>query len=187
MKKSTKIISIAFILIWIIPILGYFNIGLIPAIIFFIGFFGGFMFWVFSPAYASWKSIRWPYFLTLALFVVHRIDEERSGFFEELTKFTNVEYPDTITVQGVLIALCSLFWLLSPLFIMKNKWYGYFGAWTVFFAMGVSELAHFVFPIFTPEPYGYFPGMITVVPLAPVAWWGMWRLWFAKKSKSNEE
>ena len=41
---------------------------------------------------------------------------------------------------------------------------------------GVIELAHFIFPFFAPEPYGYFPGMVTLVPLAPVAWLGMWRL-----------
>ncbi len=52
----------------------------------------------------------------------------------------------------------------------------YYLAWTFFTSMGVIELAHFIFPFFTPEPYGYFPGMVTVVPLAPVAWFGMWRL-----------
>lgn len=45
-----------------------------------------------------------------------------------------------------------------------------------FTAMGVTELAHFAFPLFVAEPNGYFPGMASVVVLAPVAWWGMWRL-----------
>jgi len=42
--------------------------------------------------------------------------------------------------------------------------------------MGITELAHFVFPSFTNKAYGYFPGMASVVLLAPVAWWGMYRL-----------
>jgi len=164
-------------MILVIPVLGYLNIGLIPALIFLVGFLGGYILWVLSPSQPEWKSIKWPYIATMIFFAIHRVDEQVSGFFEELEKITGVPYPDSITVHGILITLFSLLWLLSPLFIMKKKWYGYLGAWTVFFAMGVSELAHFVFPIFTPGPYGYFPGMITVIPLAPVAWWGMWSMW----------
>lgn len=37
--------------------------------------------------------------------------------------------------------------------------------------MGVIELAHFVFPLFGGRPYGYFPGIMSVVPLARAAWW----------------
>ncbi len=180
MKKSPDKIVVAFVLILVIPVLGYLNIGLIPAYIFLVGFFGGFILWLSSTSETAWESIKWPYFLTMALFAIHRVDEQVSGFFDEMEKLTGVPYPDTVTVEGVLITFFSLFWLLSPLFIIKKKWYGYLGAWTVFAAMGVSELAHFVFPLFTPGPYGYFPGMITVVPLAPVAWWGMWRLWHPK-------
>jgi hypothetical protein len=49
-------------------------------------------------------------------------------------------------------------------------------AWTFFTSMGITELAHFLLPLLTTEPYGYFPGMASVVVLAPLAWWGMWRL-----------
>ncbi|WP_220466405.1 hypothetical protein [Dyadobacter psychrotolerans] len=43
-------------------------------------------------------------------------------------------------------------------------------------SMGITELAHFVLPLLTKEPYGYFPGMTRVIVLAPLAWWGMYRL-----------
>ena len=49
-------------------------------------------------------------------------------------------------------------------------------AWTLFASMGLTELAHFIMPLLANEPYGYFPGMASVVILAPLAWWGMWRL-----------
>jgi hypothetical protein len=53
---------------------------------------------------------------------------------------------------------------------------GYYLAWTFFASLGITELAHFVLPLFSEQPYGYFPGMATVVLLAPSAWWGMVRL-----------
>lgn len=174
--KTKRNVRIGFLLIWIIPVLGYLTIGMLPAFIFAVGFLGGYLCWLFVRRKPDWNTLRWPYIATMLLFSVHRVDEEISGFFDELTKFTGVEYPDSVTVAGVLIAVCSLIWLLSPLFVIRKRWYGYLGAWTVFFAMGVSELAHFAFPLFSPEPYGYFPGMMTVIPLAPAAWWGMWRL-----------
>lgn len=186
MNKTLNQVLITFTAVWVIPILGYLNIGLIPAIIFLVGFLGGFIMWLIFPMNASWKSVRIPYLLTLFLFVIHRIDEQVSGFFVELTKITGVEYPDTVTVEGVLITVFSLLWFLSPLLIRKRIAFGYYGAWSLFMAMGVSELAHFIFPFFTDEPYGYFPGMITVIPLAPVAWWGMYRLIKANNTKFDE-
>ncbi|WP_206110744.1 hypothetical protein [Pannonibacter phragmitetus] len=54
--------------------------------------------------------------------------------------------------------------------------FGHYLAWTFFVSMGVIELAHFVFPLFGGRSYGYFPGMATVVLLAPVAWWGIYRM-----------
>ena len=59
---------------------------------------------------------------------------------------------------------------------MTGIQFGNYLTWTFFTAMGVTELAHFIFPFFTKEPYGYFPGMASVFFLAPVAWWGIYRL-----------
>jgi hypothetical protein len=39
--------------------------------------------------------------------------------------------------------------------------------------MGITELAHFIFPVLVNEPYGYFPGMASVLVLAPRTWWGI--------------
>jgi len=46
-------------------------------------------------------------------------------------------------------------------------------AWSLFASMGITELAHFFLPFMTTDPYGYFPGMASVIVLAPLAWWGM--------------
>lgn len=67
-------------------------------------------------------------------------------------------------------------WLLIPWLVSRQIEFGYFLVWSFFVSMGVTEHAHFVFPFLADEPPEYFPGMASVVVLAPVAWWGMRRL-----------
>ncbi len=159
-----------------IPVLGYLSIGAAPGIIFLVGFGAGLVMFLNVPTRPSWDRIKVPYYLTLGLFVIHRIDEQLFGFFDALTEVTGVAYPSITYPPGFMLGLLSFAWLLSPLLIKKGYSFGYYGAWSVFCAMGLSELAHFIFPFMTPEPYGFFPGMLTVIPLAPAAWWGMSRL-----------
>lgn len=69
-----------------------------------------------------------------------------------------------------------------PFLVIHRVAFGYYLAWTAFAAMGITELAHFlIFPFLRGEPYSYFPGMASVILLAPVAWWGMLRLWTAPR------
>lgn len=79
----------------------------------------------------------------------------------------------------MIIALLILpvsIWLATPFLIKRGYDFGYYLGWTFFASTGVTELAHFGLPMLTNEPYGYFPGMASVFVLAPLAWWGMWRL-----------
>lgn len=178
--KSLPIILVAFLFSVTIAALGYITIGFLPSLIWLIGFLGGFIVWLVMPARASWASIKAPYFLTLILFFIHRfIDEQFFGFFEALERITGVPFPDPAEMPVLYVVISVLFiaWMLSPILVKYGHPLGYYGAWSLFFVAGVAELAHFVFPFFTPEPYGYFPGMLTVVFLAPVGWWGMWRLY----------
>lgn len=183
MKKSLQVVLVALLFSITISALGYISIGLLPSLIWLIGFLGGFIVWLIMPARASWASIKVPYFVTLVLLLIHRfIDEQFFGFFEELEKITGVPFP-TAADEPLLYGMTSvlfLVWLFSPILVKYGHPLGYYGAWSFFFVAGVAELAHFIFPLFTPEPYGYFPGMLTVVFLAPVAWWGMWRLYRKK-------
>ncbi|HWK55768.1 MAG TPA: hypothetical protein VNQ80_00440 [Parapedobacter sp.] len=80
---------------------------------------------------------------------------------------------------GIVVGLVALpvgAWLAVPTLIKCGREIGYYSIWTLFVSMGVAELAHFVFPFLTDEPYGYFPGMLSVVVLAPLGWWGIYRL-----------
>ena len=156
--------------------LGYAALGLLPAFIFTFGYAGGFLIWVFAKNETPFRKIVLPYFVTLALFIVHKIEEREMGFFPALSKLTGVPVPDPTSIQAVLLYAIACVWLLIPLLIWKRSMFGYYLAWTFFASMGVTELAHFVLPLLRHEPYGYFPGMWSVIGLAPAAWWGMYKL-----------
>jgi hypothetical protein len=124
------------------------------------------------------KVVRWPYFISLVLFALHRAEEYFAGFFDALAAITGVAKPEISSPPVVLLVLLSVgAWLLVP-FLMGRTRFGTYLAWTFFSALGITELAHIVvFPILVGQPFGYFPGMASVFVLAPFAWWGLFRLW----------
>lgn len=119
-----------------------------------------------------------PYWLTLAAFFLHKVEENRTQFFVAVSdRITGTPAPEvTLPLLLSLLVLPVGAWLTLPWLIKRGDAFGYFLAWTFFASMGVTELAHFGLPVLAREPYGYFPGMASVVVLAPLAWWGMWRL-----------
>ena len=180
MKKKPLTIVLASILTLAILVLGYVLLGIWPTFLFAFGFVGGLVLWLAFQTDTPFASIKIPYFLTLGLFIVHKWEERYMDFFPELSKITGVPVPDTNSIGVYLLYAAAGAWLLIPLLVARGKEFGYYLAWTFFTSMGVIELAHFVFPFFTGMPYTYFPGMASVVVLAPAAWWGMYRLY--KKS-----
>ncbi len=179
-RKSVTIISA--VLFSVIAIyLGYAALGIIPAFIFTFGYAGGFLIWLFVEKEVSFKRIAAPYFVTLSLFVVHKIEERKMDFFPALSELTGVPVPEATSWQALSLYTIAFAWLLIPLLIYKRFLFGYYLAWTFFASMGITELAHFVFPFFRDESYGYFPGMWSVILLAPAAWWGMYKLITAQK------
>lgn len=176
MKKQSSTILIALLFTLAVIILGYVLLGLLPMFLFAFGFLGGFILWIWVPTNASFTSIKVPFFLTLALFVLHKFEERYMDFFPRLSEITGIPVPETDSLFVYLLYAFAGAWLLIP-YLMKHHYsFGYYLAWTFFTAMGVTELAHFFFPFFTAGPYSYFPGMASVLPLAPAAWWGLWYL-----------
>jgi hypothetical protein len=157
-------------------LLGYAALGIVPAFVFTFGYLGGLLIWLFVTYETPFKNISLPYFVTLALFLVHKIEEREKDFFPALSELTGVPVPDSTSWQAILLYAIAGFWLLIPLLLWKRYKFGYYLAWTFFASMGITELAHFAFPLFRDQPYSYFPGMWSVIPLAPATWWGMWRL-----------
>ena len=178
MTSNPTTVTAAFLFTVAVLVLGYTAFGFRTMLIFTSGFLGGFVLWLVFPIIPSFIAIRTPYFLALALFALHRIEEFSMGFFERLAEITGIVTPEAASWQVILLVLLSVgAWLLMPVLVSRGYSFGTYLAWTLFAAMGITELAHFiVFPWFTPEPFAYFPGMASVVLLAPVAWWGMWRL-----------
>ena len=175
-KKEPTTIILAGAFTAIALMLGYTALGIWPAFIFTFGYLGGLIIWLFKPIRATFRQIGIPYFLTLALFIVHKIEERERDFFPALAELTGVPVPDATSLPAILLYGIAGIWLLIPLLVWNQYAFGYYLAWTFFTAMGITELAHFIFPLFKEQPYGYFPGMWSVIPLAPAAWWGMWKL-----------
>lgn len=176
MKKQPLTIFTALAFTVGILLLGYIMLGLLPMILFAFGFLGGFILWLLVPTNASWASIKVPYFLAFAFFVLHKLEERYLDFFPALSEITGVPVPDTSSVLVYVLYAAAATWLLIPYLVKRSNGFGYYLAWTFFTAMGVTELAHFVLPFFLEGPYGYFPGMVSVVLLAPAGWWGLRRL-----------
>ena len=167
---------------------GYLSFGLWTTIIFASGFLGGFIIWLFvrsTPPFADFKK---PYWLTFIFFILlHRVEEYMMKFQEELSGITGNPVPDIKSPALIILVLASVgAWLFAPVLIKRSYAFGYYLAWTFFAAMGITELAHFIFPLLRGGSYGYFPGMASVVVLAPTAWWGMYRLSGLKRIKNQK-
>jgi len=185
MKKQTSTIIFALLFSFVIPVIGYIYLGWLIAFLFFIGYFGGFMVWLILPQNSSWSLIKTPFLFTLSVFLLlHKVEESRLKFFEVVSdKITGIPVPEItpLLIIGLLIIPVGV-WIAAPMLIKRGYAFGYYLAWTFFISMGVVELAHFFLPLLTKDPYGYFPGMASVIVLAPLAWWGMYRL---SRNKSN--
>lgn len=156
--------------------LGYVLLGWLPTFLFAFGFLGGLVAWLLLPSRGSFDAIRLPYYGALAGFVVHKLEERYLGFFPALSSITDVPVPEDGSFLAVLLYAFAGAWLLIPFLVRRGYAFGHYLAFTFFVSMGVTELAHFVLPLLRPQPYGYFPGMASVVVLAPIAWVGIWRL-----------
>lgn len=157
-------------------IVGYLLLGPLPASLFAAGYLGGLLLWLTVPTKAAYKEIRGPYFLTLLLFVAHKVEERYFGFFPALSEITGVSPSPDMILAKLLYGLAGA-WLMIPVLLKANHPFGFYLAWTFFTSMGVTELAHFVFPFIAPGPLRYFPGLITATLLVPAGFWGLHRLW----------
>jgi hypothetical protein len=177
MTQKATTISIAFLFTLLILTLGYIAFGGITMLIFTSGFLGGFILWLIFPNAISFSNIKTLFWLTFFLFLVHRIEEKVTGFFPALSQITGVPVPKVTSPSVILLVLTSVgAWLCVPYLMNRKSAFGKYLLWTFFAAMGITELAHFIFPFFTETAYNYFSGMASVFVLAPVAWVGIYRV-----------
>ncbi|MEQ1776707.1 MAG: hypothetical protein ABL891_23220, partial [Burkholderiales bacterium] len=112
---SASIVITAVFFTLAVLILGYVLLGLLPMFLFAFGFLGGLILWLIVPTDASFRSIRAPYFVTLAFFVVHKLEERFLGFFPALSEITGVPMPESGTFLAILLYAFAGTWLLIPL------------------------------------------------------------------------
>lgn len=176
-KRRCKIITaLAIAFTAVLISLGYILLRLVPMTLFALGFFIGFIMWLANREHQPFSSFRLPFYVTPGLFILHKIEERYLDSFPELSKITGVPMPDTGSIYVLILYLFAAAWLLIPILTSREVEFGYFFAWTFFASMGVVEVAHFAFPLFTGKNYGYFPGMASATLLVPAAWWGIVRL-----------
>lgn len=177
-KRSKFIVAAALLVTIDTLLLGYLAFGFLTSLIFSSGFLGGFLLWYFVRSETPYKKLKYPYFACLALFLIHRVEEKYLGFFAFLADVTGVRTPEVLSWQVIALVVISVgSWLSIPFFLRAGHEFGYYFVWTFFAAMGITELAHWlVFPFVLDHPFHYVPGMISVLPLAPFAWVGMYRL-----------
>lgn len=177
-NKSRANISAAAILTALVLSSSFLSLGLWTMVIISAGFVGGFFLWLGFKSKASYYDLKWPFIFTFFAFVIHRVEEKVSGFFERLSEITDVSTPEILSVPVILMVATSVgSWLSIPYLLKRDSEFGRYLVWTFFTSMGLTELAHiFVFPFILREPFSYFPGMASVFLLAPLAWWGLWTI-----------
>jgi hypothetical protein len=142
-----------------VPALGYLSFGPVPALLFLTGYFGGFILWLTIRNTAPFSSIKILYWITFLLFILHRVEEKVSGFFDVLAEMTGVPKPEIVSLPIILLLITSIgAWLLGPLLASKSKPLGSYLVWTFFASMGITELAHFDFPYFAMSLMDIFRG-----------------------------
>ncbi len=127
----------------------YFSFGIWTTLIFTSGFLGGLILWIATPNRSvSFSAIKAPYFLTFAVFIfLHKVEENIFKFQFELSKITGTPVPEVTSPALILLLVLSVGgWLLVPILTKRGYRFGYYLAWTFFSAMGITELAHFIFP-----------------------------------------
>lgn len=177
-SRGAILVAAALATALLVPALGAIYLGWFYAVLFLVGYLGGFALWIVARSQASLADIILPYLLTLFAFGLHKKEENHTRFFEAVSdQITGRPLPeDTIGLYVSLLIIPLGLWLIAPFLMKRGLEFGRFLAWTFFASMGFTELAHFVMPILAGTAYGYFPGMGTAALLVPLGFWGMWRL-----------
>ncbi len=175
-RRDPATVAVAAFLALLIPACGYVYLGGLVAALFLVGYVGGLLAWLKIPTRATWAMFRWPYWAALSSFLLlHKVEENRTEFFRVLgEKITGVPVPQVTfpLILGLLVLPLGA-WILIPFLMRRGSALGHYLAWTFMASMGLTEAAHFIFPLLTGEPYAYFPGMWSAAVIVPIGWWGM--------------
>lgn len=99
--------------------LGYVMLGTGPALLFALGYFGGLIAWLATRNRRAGKPIRWPFIVTLLLFVLHKYEERNTDFFGALSSITGVPVPESPVFIMLLYGVAGA-WLLVPFLVKRG-------------------------------------------------------------------
>jgi len=168
----------------LIILVGYLAAGPVIGLTFTGGFIFGFFVWLARPQHATFRAIKAPYLLVILGYAVHRTEEEIGDFLPQLEELQGSEMVEVTSFWSLTLVALSVIWFLAPLLMRRGHSFGHFAAWSVFIGFGVLEFAHYLFPFFDGDGgYSYYGGMWTVPLVAPIGWWGMWRLWVVPRNR----
>ena len=117
-----------------------------------------------------------PYLLTLALFLLHILEEELFDFAGRIAAVLHVHWTQHDFLL-VIVLVGPAIWIAGAIGLYRRHPIGNYLAWFIFIAMILGEPVHLlVFPFLEGGRYHYFPGMWTaLLPMIPAVF-GAWRL-----------
>lgn len=172
MKGDIRDLILPAVLVGLAGIIGYTQLGPLPAIVFTVAFGGGFVLYIFT----SWKTpfdtskVLVPYLLTVAFFIAHVFEEYLTGFEKLVSQISGAEVTQWkfLMVAGF---IAPIVWVIGAILIFKQTAIGNYFLCAFFFAMMIAELSHFVFPFLIDGTFHYESGMYTAaLPLIPASY-----------------
>jgi len=117
---------------------------------------------------------------TMAGLHVHVYEELTRGFAPAMRDtFHLAAFSDATFLNGIVFAV-PIKYVVAAIGLWFRRSFAEFLSYTLFFGPGFMEWTHYVFPLFRPEAYHYFPGMWTAwVPMVPgltALWWNLRRI-----------
>jgi len=109
-----------------------------------------------------------PYLLTLALFLLHVLEEHEFDFAGRIAHAAHVSWSRHDFLL-VIVLVGPALWIVGAVGLRRRHPLGNYLAWFIFAGMILGEPAHLlVFPLLEGGRYHYFPGMWTaLLPMVP--------------------
>lgn len=117
-----------------------------------------------------------PYLLTLALFMLHVLEEHEFDFAGRIAKAVHVHWSQHDFLL-VIVLVGPAIWIAGAVGLYRRHPLGNYLAWFIFIGMILGEPVHLlVFPFLEGGRYHYFPGMWSaLLPMVPAVF-GAWRV-----------
>jgi hypothetical protein len=160
-------LPIAFVSVFVaagLPLLGWPVVAVIAS-----GDLIALLWWTTRGRFCRAGSRMLPFHLAILACLFFHIHEELTRDFAAAMRVTFhiTAFSDATFLNGIVFAV-PIMYILAAIGLWFERPFAEFLAYTLFFGPGFMEWTHYVFPLFRPGAYHYFPGMYTAwVPMVP--------------------